>query len=339
MDSSTKYKKYPSSLDEDKKPLDSRKKPQCLVIVLMLLVIALVTTLVTAVALGVGVGVSVSTESGQSEGLTVTALTPEELQGEYHGLAGGILFRTAVNSSYVSLSITTTRGKLVVNILHSVRLSMTMMGVESTNFLVMENQPGQEKYVDYVIPKNLTNFMQSIMVGQENMSNEVLQQLDNGTVDQTRQYSLDHLAFSQEAVLIFEATEALGSRGIQGSEYPSAMSFYLLALKLLNIKRAETRNYTLNNNGPRRKRVIDILTCPNVNVDVCEQNPPDAENECFGLCGYGCCCWRCVCGDCCVHEYCRSHDQCCADRGFFSFACLSVVWRVLGSLCSQTYDC
>ena len=59
MDSSTKYQKYPSSLDEDKKPLDSRKKPQCLVIVLMLLVIALVTTLVTAVALGVGVGVSV----------------------------------------------------------------------------------------------------------------------------------------------------------------------------------------------------------------------------------------------------------------------------------------
>ena len=65
---------------------------------------------------------------------------------------------------------------------------MTMMGVESANFLVMENQPGQEKYVDYVIPKNLTNFMQSIMVGQENMSNEVLQQLDNETVDQTCQY-------------------------------------------------------------------------------------------------------------------------------------------------------
>ena len=33
------------------------------------------------------------TESGQSDGLTVTVITSEELRGEYHGLAGGILFR------------------------------------------------------------------------------------------------------------------------------------------------------------------------------------------------------------------------------------------------------
>ena len=58
------------------------------------------------------------------------------------------------------------------------------------------------------------------------MSNEVLQQLDNKTVDETRQSSLENLAFSQEVLLIIEAAKALGNKGVQGSDYPSAMSFY-----------------------------------------------------------------------------------------------------------------
>ena len=331
MDSSAKYKKFAGSPDEEKKPQESRKKflPP---VVLTLVAIAIVTILLVAVAIGVGVGVS-----RQAGGLTVIVITPEELQGEYYGSVGGIHFQTTVNSSYVTLSVTTESGVPVVNILHPVDLSMTMMGVKSTNFLVMENQPGQDKYMGYVIPNNLTNLMHSMMVGQGNMSNEVLQQLDNKTVDETRQSSLENLASSQEALLIIEAAKALGNKGVQGSDYPSAMSFYQLALQLANARQADVSSFTQRSTEPRQKRAMQ---CSNVDA-VCEQCPfRRYSNNCFGMCGKGCTCWRFVCGDCCVHQYCLTHDQCCADRGFFSFACLSVAWRVrFGSSCPQTYDC
>ena len=330
MDSSTKYKKFASSLDDEKKPQESRKKDKSPV-VLALVAIAIVTILVIAVAIGVGVGVS-----RQSVGLKVIVITPEELQGEYYGSAGGIHFQTTVNSSYVTLFVATESGEPVVNILHPVDLSMTMMGVKNTNFLVMENQQGQEKYMGYVIPSNLTNLMHSMMLGQGNMSNEVLQQLDNKTVDQTRQSSLENLASTQEALLIIEAAKALGNKGVQGSDYPSAMSFYQLALQIANTREADASSVTQRSDNPRQKRAMQ---CSSVNA-VCERCPfRRYNNNCFGMCGKSCSCWSFVCGDCCVHQYCLTHDQCCADRGFFSFACLSVAWRVLGSRCSQTYNC
>ena len=339
MDFSTKYKKFAGSPDEEKKPQESRKKTKFLTrVVLALVAIALVTILLIAVAIGVGVGVS-----RQSAGLRVIVITPEELQGEYYGSVGGIHFQTTVNSSYVTLSVTTESGEPVVNILHPVDLSMTMMGVKSTNFLVMENQPGQEKYMGYVIPNNLTNLMQSMMVGQGNMSNKVLQQLDNKTVDETRQSSLENLTSSQEALLIIEAAKALGNKGVQGSDYPSAMSFYQLALQLARDGKEVASNFTLNkkvNKKPKKKRGF---MCSNVD-DVCERCPfhydnNDYSNNCFGLCGYGCSCWHFVCGDCCVHQFCLTHDQCCADNGFYSWVCMAVVWRQVGTSCSQSYDC
>ena len=147
MDSSTKYETFAGSLDEEKKPQESRKKSKFLApVVLALVAIALVTILVIAVVIGVGVGVS-----RQSVGLKVIVITPEELQGEYYGSAGGIHFQTTVHSS----EHTTPCGFIYDN-----------DGVKNTNFLVMENQPGQEKYMGYVIPNNLTNLMQSMMVGQ-----------------------------------------------------------------------------------------------------------------------------------------------------------------------------
>ena len=339
MSSSVKYKKFATSQeDEEKKPQESTRKSKFLAIVLVFVAVALVTILVAAVSVGVGVGVS-----RQPGGLTVIVITQEQLQGQYYGSAGGIHFQTTVNSSHVSLFITTESGEPVLNILHHVDLSMTMMGTKNATFLVMKNKSGHKLYKDYVIPNTLTNLMQSMMVGQVNMSTDVVQQLDNKTVAQTRQSSLQNLASSQEALLIIEAAKALGNKGVQGSDYPSAMSFYQLALKLTRAGKEVASNFKLNtkvNKEPRKKRGV---MCSNVD-DVCEWCPyqydnNDYSNNCFGLCGESCSCWRFVCGDCCVHQFCLTHDQCCADNGFYSWACLSVVWRQVGTSCSQSYDC
>ena len=56
--------------------------------------------------------------------------------------------------------------------------------------------------------------MQSMIIGQRNMSQEDLQELDNETVNETRQSSLENLALSQEALLIIEAARAFDDRGM-----------------------------------------------------------------------------------------------------------------------------
>ena len=327
-----KYKKFAvSQEDEEKKPHESRRKSKFLAIVLVFIAVALVTISLIAVAIGVGVGVS-----RQSGGLTVIVITQEHLQGQYYGSAGGIHFHTTVNSSHVSLFVTTESGEPVLNILHHVDLSMTMMGAKNATFLVIESKSGHKTYMDYVIPNTLTNLIQSMMVGQVNMSTDIVQQLDNKTVAQTQHSSLQNLASSKEASLIIEAAIALGEHGIQGTEYPAAMSFYQLALKLARTGKAIESNFTLNEKESKEPRQRRGVTCD----DECERCPFQYDNnDCFGLCGYGCSCWHFVCGDCCVHQFCLTHDQCCADNGFYSWACLAVVWRQVGTSCSQSYDC
>ena len=111
--------------------------------------------------------------------------------------------------------------------------NMTMMGVNDTNFMVMErDQQNRIDYDDYVIPSDAMNSMELIMNGNAKMTDDMLQKLDNKTVNETRQSVLYNLAMSYEATLIIEAAQALGDRGIMGMDFPSAMSFYQFALRL-----------------------------------------------------------------------------------------------------------
>ena len=74
------------------------------------------------------------------------------------------------------------------------------------------------------------NPMESIIAGDRKMTDDMLQKLDNKTVNETCQSVLYNLARSYEIILIIEAAQALGDRGIMGMDYPSVMSFYQLAL-------------------------------------------------------------------------------------------------------------
>lgn len=328
MDSSAKYEEFKLSAADTKK--DSRKNFFCL-IVTILFIIALIVAIILAVAVGVGI-TKASDPVETPSGLTITVVTQEELKGEYHGIAGGIRFHSVVNSTYVVISVTRINGEVIIVVIHPVVLNMTMVSVNSTNFMIMENRPGRPEYDDYIVPDNYMDVMESIMMGERSMSDEVLRHLDNTTVNETRQSVLYELSMSQEALLIIEAAQSLGNRGVQGSQYLAVMHFYQLALQLANA-RGSVEVGTTSTSGTRQTRVCSS------NGRVCPMNRCPSGSRCFGQCGHGCYCWSFVCGDCCVHEYCESHDQCCKDKGFWSWPCFRVGWDVRGSRCSQTYRC
>ena len=108
-----------------------------------------------------------------------------------------------MNATYAVLSITTTTGEYIVYIVHPLASNMTMMGVNNTDFLLMERneQDHNIDYEDYVIPRNAKSLMESIISGNRKMTNDVLQMLDNKTVNETRQSVLYNLAMSYEATL------------------------------------------------------------------------------------------------------------------------------------------
>ena len=319
-----------------------QKSTKTLIVVCVLLAICL--TLLAAAVLAIGIGVGVSKPEQISESVQVYTLTEEELQGQYNGVNGGINFQSVVNDSHVYLSITTMDNRMIVLIIRPLDMPMAMMEVNETNMLFIEDQQAPEMYAEYLIPGNVMDTMMSIMTGQRNMSNEMLEQLDTDSVNETRQSSLRNLAMSPEANLIIEAAQALGDLGIQGADSQAVMKFYQFAMRLAsarNLENIPTSNLDKKVSRSVHNRIKRRTQCPSDRGgDVCNRCPYSAYgNRCFGMCGPECTCWSFVCGDCCVHTFCETHDQCCAERGFYTLACFRVALTKLGSRCSETYSC
>ena len=341
MDSSAKYRKFAAHREEDyAKP---KNKLRSFVVVLVAFVA------VAALATGIGVGVS----RRQTNGLTLITASPGEVQGKfYDSRFGEIYFHSTVNYSFVYLSITT-NSEAIVYMQHCVELSMTMITATDINFLIMENQTSRE-YTDYVIPKNYTNLLETMMRRQEAMSDEILGQLDSRTVNETRQYSLESLAMSQEALLIIDAARDLENQ--EGSDtYPAIAPFYLLGMQLSKVR--FSKGEVLSSSTPnseatkeyRQKRSQPKIFCGQRNGSgICEPSAcPSYTDHCTGMCGPGCNhCWSVVCKDCCIHEFCRTHDLCCGDD-HWSWRCLAVIWKYpwqrflhgQDAVCSDQYAC
>ena len=329
MDSSARYKKFTISQDAKEEGEESRKERKRDILILGLLVVAIVAISVTCVvAIGVGVGVSVSTAPQQEEtsGLNVITVTLGKLEGEYYGSAGGIHFLSTVNGSDFLLTITTTSGEVIIIARRPQESPMAMMSLNDTDFLVMDNQPGSgfHKSLDYVIPKNNTEYITSLIERGPNVDmNEVMSMVDSTNVNETLHSAIDHLVMCSESVLIIKAAKALGGLGINGTDYPAILPFYMFALRLASGRDSEERDQNTESMPPRQ---IRSSTCTrNGNQYTCPSGKcpfPKYGNRCFGMCGNGCLCWSFVCGDCCVHRGCLEHDQCCADNSFFSSKCL-----------------
>ena len=335
---SIKYQKFAGSVEEIQEKRTSSKTFKHKMTVGLLIAIAITLTAI-AMIVGIGVGIgfgSSSKESGKMEvaGLTINSNSEWKLEGKYHGSTGGIHFLSTANESEFYLSITTINGEPVVTVTHPLDSYMTMMTVNDTSFMIMKNQLGMAKYVDYFIPKAYINLMESA-IKKGRMTSELFQLLDSTTVNETRHRILEGLATSQEGSLIIEVAEALGDRHMYGDDYRTAARLYLLALQLENIRNSLGQLQYGHIPWHRQKRV---LSNPWDN-DQCKRYP-SRSNDCLGMCGPGCTCWRRFCKDCCFHQFCYDHDRCC-DGGYTTLSCAGVVRDIFSfpSVCSQHYSC
>ena len=272
--------------------------------------------------------------------------TQQELEGEYYELDidRGIKFKSHANLSFFYLKITATNGDPVIIVRHPPDSFLTMMTVNNVSLLVTKDWVGPDEmtYTDYVIPNFYVDRVNTAFDKGE-IPDELFQMLDREYINETCEDMLENLAVSTEGLLIIKAAKALGDLNINGTNYHTAMRFYLLALQLAkivnsNIDNLEKRGF-LSDLWDTVKDIASDIFCTDLDSNgYCRSEYPDESDKCLGLCGNGCCCWHWVCGDCCVHQFCREHDICCAKHGYLSMHCAAVLLDLPDIPCSQGYD-
>ena len=341
-----KYHKFPNVKSAELELTPKPAKQINLSHVLLAVVVVLLCAVLVVAVLAIGLGVGITQQQQQQEtvvGLQNVVVTDYKLQGEYYGDEGGIQFESSVNDTHIHFKVSTIGGELVVVIIRPVETPMMMFEVNDTAFLTVKNEQGPND--EYVIPEAYTNDMESIMMGFEAMTNEMLDKMDNETVIEKSHNSLESLTMSPQASLIIEAALALGDTGLTGADSQAAMKFYIIALKLQNARDSvdpaqNMQSYSSKSESPRQKR-SHLQNCRN-NDATCRRGECPfrrGSNDCFGMCGKGCWCWSFVCGDCCIHNYCLTHDDCCANAGFFTFKCFRVAFDKPFSRCSDNFRC
>ena len=277
----------------------------------------------------------------ENKGLIMKVVTPEKVEGEYHGASGCIQFSSEVKDGQHSITVATEKGEPIVVFKKPERASMMTMKMGQTKFLVQMNEPGSglPRYSDYVVPQAFHNLMDSVL-SQKYVPYGIMQHLDYRTANEARQSAAQELVTRNEANSIIEAATALGSGGVMGTDSPAAQQFYVLALRLAKIKGMMERGDVATSDDTVSTRrsfhsmyTYEQETCPECTTGSCPYMG-DQSNGCNGMCGYTCMCWPFICGDCCVHQGCLDHDDCCTKYGYWSAACLTPV----GFKCSG-YSC
>ena len=276
-------------------------------------------------------------ELPQSGKLHIITITEEKIIGEYYTPAGGIHFQSEIKDNYRVLSITTIDGEPLI-IEKQFGDSATLLTVTETDFLVVNSldNNGNPKFDDYVVPVAYHEVVESFLK-QNRVTKQVLRQLDNRNTNETRQIAVEQLVMREEIVMIMGAAQALGDLGIKGNEYPAALPFFVLAVRLQKYRNsllddttpAQPEDETDEMDQPRSLQKRQSWLCTTGRLPYRGHG-----NDCFGMCGNGCNCWQWVCGDCCVHQGCYDHDGCCDRHGYWSSECL-LVW---GFSCSS-YSC
>ena len=136
--------------------------------------------------------------------------------------------------------------------------------------------------------------------------------------------TVEKLAKVKEVTLLLEAAEAVGQRGLTGKNTPAVLPFFMFALRTTQLH--QSPSVGANATTGLQRRSAD---------DACfSECPPCEDDDCYGMCGYGCHCWSWVCGDCCLHQGCYGHDTCCRDN-FYQTSCLFPY----GFHCDEPYTC
>ena len=146
--------------------------------------------------------------------------------------------------------------------------------------------------------------------------------------------SIERLVEHPATQLLEPAAFALGNDlGINGEDEPAVLPFYTVSMTLTEAYNRQKRAHVLFwDDFFTKRQAVTQGKYPNCDVSVC---PPCKEDECYGLCGYGCTCWKHLCRDCCYHKGCRDHDKCCRRDGFFSPSCTFPFWF----RCNKRFKC
>ena len=146
-------------------------------------------------------------------------------------------------------------------------------------------------------------------------------------------YDIESLLSDIDSYMLASLSRSLGEIGIVGYSENCSLPLHLTALSLHKYK---YRNVSIHGNhftahAQRQFPADERNRGASRDRRSCEEFP-NADDECLGMCGYGCSCWKWVCNDCCFHQGCYEHDMCCRKS---SFRCMFVH----NFSCSEFTDC
>ena len=167
-------------------------------------------------------------------------IQPNEIEGEYHDGDRGIYFRSAVNSKFYYIRITTANGEPLFAFKRSHNLAesaVSFVSILGEEFAMINNHSsGSITEIIYRVSEDCQQLMD-----QERSQEDLLQCLDRDYATQTESIVLKSLLRRPEIKLIRAAAIALEKSGVEGSENLAAMNFYDMALKL-KMAKSELKN-------------------------------------------------------------------------------------------------
>lgn len=245
------------------------------------------------------------------QSLTIHHLDEDYIYGNYSNVAfkESISFISTPSSLLVETALYNDGHYLLVS---SIKKS------EITSTVLMDGKYGFITYKG----KDISVSMDTISKGRNNAEyfTNIIISSNYSTVEVS--YAINDILQSSLLEILIEIGIAFNKRSgdINGRRYPSVVPLFKFILNLI------LPNYKSYSNNSTQL-ISDDDEC----LSYC---PPCPEQECIGLCGYGCSCWSMVCGDCCYHLGCYDHDVCCRDS-FFSIDCL----LPFGFQCEEHYYC
>lgn len=258
--------------------------------------------------------------TGSTAQLTIRQLDEDYLVGSYIDHKFGIIFK----SSQSLLEISTVRGDLLV-------YAEQYIAKEGNRHIISSMVMGGKGFIssngrDSAVPasviskarqltsnKERYHFIQSFLT---QSSAQLISDFNTTAIE--IQKAMYYIQQQPVSVLLIKAIFAL-SHEVNGYTHPVAMPLFMFALHL---------------DIGLIKKPVTQSSFKDDDDDCFAYCPPCPDEECLGLCGYGCSCWSLVCGDCCYHLGCYDHDVCCRES-FFSINCLIP----FGFKCEENYYC
>jgi hypothetical protein len=197
----------------------------------------MVGMLLLASVLILSIGVAQGSGEENIQGLIMKMVTPEKIEGEYHGPNGYIQFSSEVKDGQRSFMVATAKGEPIIAFKKPERAAMMTVKMGQTKLLIQMNKPGSglPMYSDYVVPQLFHNLVDSTL-SQNYVPHGIMQLLDSRTANETRESAFQELVTRNEANSIVEAATALGSAGVMETDSPAAQQFYVLAMRITELK-------------------------------------------------------------------------------------------------------